>query len=306
MKTYSEKLQTIFFDVNKVPSADYDKNQNMEYNSDNSYRIVATWPREGKEPREKSLNFCSDIYALIRNQEVLEPLIPVLEEKFKHLDVSVGCDKDAQFSVRISPVIPSFSAREEIVVPLITFTNSYDGKVLAQATGGLTRHIVDEKGNVFTTWSTFLHGLSFSYKFKHNTDGIYSMTELSTRIDQYLGDFQKVEEQVALMKTFAINKRGDKMGEFLEHMAKGSIFPLKDIEETLERIEYESMVLDCDPNLWTIYNAMNYITESTEKALTKKMRMDVDAKVYVNMLEYMAVETKKREKKAKKNETLSV
>ena len=298
----TNELKDIFFNVEKVPSVELAANKNMEYNSDMAYAIKANWPNG----REKTLNYCSDIYALIRNQDVLEPLIPVLEEKFKHLDVYVGVDKDSQFSVRISPVVPSVTIREEVIVPLITFTNSYDGKVLAQATGGLTRHMVDDKGNVFTTWSTFMHGLSFSYKFKHNNEGIYSMTELSTRIDQYLGEFIKVEEQVALMKTFIVNKRGDKMTEFIETMAKGSIFPLKDLEETLERIEYESMVLDCDPNLWTIYNSMNYITEGTEKALTKKMRMDVDAKVYVNMLEYMAAETKKREKKAKKSEVASV
>lgn len=287
MKT---ELSEIFFQVNKVPSVDLMQNAKMEFNSDNSYAIVGVWP-----DRQKTLNFCSDVYQLVENKAVLEPLIPVLEERFKHLDLFVSNDKDAQFSVRISPVTPTLSLRSEVTFPMVTFINSYDGKVQAQATGGLIRYFVDAKGEVQVTYSSYLKNLSFAYKFKHNNDSIYDMLELSNKIDSYLGDFSKVTEQIEKMKQFEISEK--KVSKFLEKMANGTIFPLKELEETKERVIYESMILDRNPNLWTIYNAMNYITENSEKSLTKKMRMDVDAKIYVNMLEYMESINKRVEKK---------
>lgn len=302
MKT---ELDQIFFHVEKVESASIAANKNMEYNSDNSFAILAKWETKSESItqentiREKTLNYCSDVYQLVRNQDVLKPLIPVLEEKFKFVDLYVSNDKDAQFSVRVSPVAPSVSVRNEVVLPLITFTNSYDGKVQAQATGGMVRHLVDEKGIVHITFSTYLKGLSFSYKFKHNNERVYDMLDLSGKIDTYLADFSNVTEQVENMKKFEIKHKS--IEDFLTKMAQGTIFPLKDLEETLGRVHYESMILDTEPNLWTIYNSMNYITEYTEKSLTKKMRMDVDAKIYVNMLEYMESETKKQDKKAKKS-----
>jgi hypothetical protein len=302
MRTYSEKLKTIFFPVEKVPSASIMQNPDMEFNSDNAYAIVATWPAELKpasnvplpKQRQKTLNFCSDVYQLILNQDVLEPLIPVLEQKFKSLEIIVSNDKDAQFGVRVSPAPESLQKMTEVIVPLVTFTNSYDGKLLAQATGGMVRYLVDDKGNVFQTFSTYLKGLSFVYKFKHNNEGIYTMLELSEKIDQYLAEFHKVTDLIEGMKQITVKTAG--LEKFLRKMADGTIFPLKELEETIERIHYESMLLDVEPNLWTVYNAMNYITENTEAALTQKHRMDVNAKVFINMVEHMDSVLKKKKK----------
>lgn len=305
MKLYTSLLQTIFFLVEKLPSVEIMKNPVMEFNSDNSYAIVATWPEsveqvKGKDfhkaARQKTLNFCSDVYTLIKNQDVLEPLIPVLEERFKTIEMRVGNDKDAQFGVRISPKPDSLHKMTECIVPLVTFTNSYDGKVMAQATGGMLRYLVDDQGRITLMYSTYLRGLSFSYKFKHNNEGIYSMLELSAKIDQYIADFAKVTDLVSIMKSIPVKTTPKKLEEFLREMSTGTIFPLKELEETMERIQYEMMVLDTDASLWTVYNAMNYIVENSDAALTSKHRMDVNAKIYMNIVEYMDAAIKKQRK----------
>jgi len=284
MKLFTDKLKSIFFKVEKVPSVEVMKNPDMEFNSENSFAIVATL----SDKREKILNFCSSVYKLIENALVLEPLIPVLEEKFKKIHVSVGNDKDAQFSVRISPLVPSFSPNTEVIKPAVTFTNSYDGKVLAQATGGLVRYLVNSKGEVFETYSTFLKGLSFSYTFKHSNENIYSMAGISAQIDRYIADFKTVEAQIELLKAINItNATTAKLERLVRKLSKGTVFPLKQVEETIERINYESEVFGTDANLWSVYNSMNYILENTDASLSNKMRMDADAKIYANVCEFL-------------------
>lgn len=285
------KLKPICFNVEKVESVSLVKNKNMEYNSENAFAIVASWP---EQKRQKTLNYCSGVYKLITNASILEPLIPVLKTKFKHLDLSVTNDKDAQFTVRMSPVVPSFSPNSEVIKPAITFTNSYDGKVLAQATGGLVRYMVDHEGNVFATFSSFLEGLSFRYTFKHSNEEIYSMTELSSKIDEYIENFETVETQIEMLKAVDIvNVTSSNLEKLIRNLSKGTFFPINDIESTIDRILYEEVIFDVVPNLWTVYNAMNYILEITDKVLTTKQRMDADEKIYANVCEFFNTKMKK-------------
>ncbi len=281
MKT---ELKPICFPVFKVESVELAENKKMLYNSGNSYAIVARW----KDGTEKTLNYCSSVYKLIENSAVLEPLIPVLEEKFKALDFVVGNDWDAQFNVKISPVRPSISKRKEVILPAITFTNSYDGKVMAEALGGLVRYMVDDKGNVFKTFSAYLPGLSFRYHFKHSNENIYSMLEISALIDKYIADFKTVEKQIQMLKAVDIEKpTSKKLEKLIRKLADKTVFPIRQIEETIERINYESEVFNTDPSLWSIYIAMNYILETSESELTQQMRMNADGKIYANILEYL-------------------
>lgn len=289
------QLKSICFPVEKIETREVLKNAEMAYNSENAYAIVGSWPEIG---RTKVLNFCSSVYKLIENALILEPLVPVLESKFKDLKISVGNDKDSQFTVRMSPVIPSFSRKGEVIKPAITFANSYDGKLLAQATGGLVRYTVDKKGVVSEMYSSFLQGLSFSYTFKHSNENIYSMEGISRTIDEYIANFHNVEKQIKMLKRVLVeSKSNSDLEKLIRNLTKGTVFPLKEIEETIQRINYESEIFGTTPNLWTVYNSMNYILEYSESSLTNKMRIDADAKIYANVCEFFAPSKKKHSKK---------
>lgn len=284
------ELKPICFPVQKTESSNV-LNSGISFNSENAFAVVGT---VGTAKTPKILNFCSSVYKLITNKAILEPLIPVLEKKFKHLNMSVINDKDAQFSVKISPVVPSFSKKSEVIRPAIIFANSYDGKVLAQATGGLVRYVVDKKGNVFETYSTFMKELSFSYTFKHSDKEIYSMERISKLIDEYLINFYSVEAQINKLKKRSIQDETSKgLEKLVRQLAAGTVFPLKEIEETIQRINYESEIFGTKANLWTVYNSMNYILESSESALTAKARVDAEAKIYANVCERLGKLTKK-------------
>jgi len=295
------EIKPICFTVKKVESTEV-LNSDIAFNSENAFAVMGY---VGSKRQPKILNFCSSVYKLISNKAILEPLMPVLEKKFKHLNIDVINDKDAQFSVKISPVVPSFSKRSEVIRPAIIFANSYDGKVLAQATGGLVRYMVDKNGNVFQTYSTFMKDLSFSYTFKHSDTEIYSMERISKLIDEYLINFYSVESQIKKLKKRVINDTtSDGLDKVVRQLAAGTVFPLKEVEETIERVAYESEVFGTKPNLWTVYNSMNYILENSESALTAKARIDAGTKIYANVCERLSKIDNKSVKATVKGETV--
>lgn len=289
------QLKSICFPVEKIETREILKNAEMAYNSENAFAIVGNWPELN---RTKVLNFCSSVYKLIENALILEPLVPVLEAKFKDVKINVGNDKDAQFAVRMSPVVPSFSRRGEVIKPAITFANSYDGKLLAQATGGLVRYTVDKEGVVSEMYSSYLKDLSFSYTFKHSNENIYSMEGISLKIDEYIANFHNVEKQIKLLKQVPVKStKSAQLEKLIRNLTKGTVFPLKEIEQTIERILYEAEIFGTIPNLWTVYNSMNYILEYSESSLTNKMRIDADTKIYANVCELFAPKKRTHEKK---------
>lgn len=275
------EIKAICFPVAKEVTVELFKDSAMEVNSENAYAIVG---RIGK--RKKVLNFCSEVYKLVENSNVLEPLMPVLEQKFKGFEARVKSTKDAQFFVNVTPTIPTVSPKTEVILPAVSFVNSYDGKIKAQAIGGLVRYMVDEKGRVSVTFSTYLKGLSFVYEFKHSNSAIYSMEEVSTHIDNYITNFETIENQIDLMKAVTIEKpTSAKIEKLIRNLVKGTHFPLKSIDETIQRIEYEMDVFECDLNLWILYNSMNFILENCEADLSQKLRMEADNKIYANILQ---------------------
>lgn len=290
------QLKSICFPVSKVETSEVLKDANMSYNSENAFAIVGSWP---ELKRTKVLNFCSSVYKLIENALILEPLVPVLEAKFKDIKIIVGNDKDAQFTVRMSPVIPSFSRKVEVIKPAIIFANSYDGKLLAQATGGLVRYTVDKKGEVSEMYSSFLKDLSFSYTFKHSNENIYSMEGISKTIDEYVANFHNVEKQIAMLKRVTIKSvRNADLEKLIRRLTAGTVFPLKEIDGAITRILYEAEIFGTNPNLWNVYNALNYILENSESQLTNKMRIDADTKIYANVCEFFSPKVKTKKKVA--------
>ncbi len=287
----NSELRAICFPVSKVPLSAILPNH--EYNSENAFAIVGNVGIKLQPShniplvdRNKVLNFCSDVYKLVENKSILEPLIPVLDQKFKGLEITVDNSKDAQFFVKVSPLLPYISKKSEIILPAISFINSYDGKIKAQAIGGLVRYVVDNKGNVLKNFATYLKGLSFIYEFKHSNTAIYSMLEVSNHIDTYIENFATVQHQIELLKSIDVENATNKnIDNIIRKMAKGTQFPLKSIDDVIDRIVYEMYLFECNFNLWILYNAMNFVLETCEAELSKKLRMEADNKIFANILE---------------------
>lgn len=289
-------IKAICFPVDKMPSVEIMKNSEMEFNSENSFAIVAQIGG-----REKTLNFCSNEYNLLTNESILAPLEPILEKKFKGLDITVSAPYDSQFFVHLSPTMPTLSPRSEVVKPSINFTNSYDGHLKARAMGGLVRHLVDEKGNVTKTFTTYLKGFSFMHEFKHSNNMIYTMEEISKQVDLYIADFKKVEDLIDIMKRVDFKTATTaKIEKLVYKLIDGTRFPVTSITgmtekgdriigsnvmSVVERVRYEMIVFNSPMTLWILYNAMNYVLETCESQLSEKARMEADNKIFANITE---------------------
>lgn len=296
-------IKTICFPVNKVSSVEIMKNSNMEFNSENSFAIVA----QLGEGREKTLNFCSDEYNLLLNESILTPLVPILEQKFRGLDITVSSPYDSQFFVHIAPTIPTLSPRSEVIKPSINFTNSYDGHLKARAMGGLVRHLVDEKGKVTKTFTAYLKGYSFLHEFKHSNNMIYTMEEISKQVDLYVADFKKVEDLIDIMKRVDFKSATiEKIEKLVYKLIEGTRFPITSITgitdkgerligsnvmSVVERIHYEMLVFESPMTLWILYNALNYVLETCESQLSEKARMEADNRIFANITELIPKNT---------------
>src|SRR5579859_455320 len=77
-----KEIESVCFPVTKVETVSLFSNPCMEFNSENAYAIVGQPYRATKEGHiyqvDKTLNFCSDLYNLLPNKRILEPLEKVM------------------------------------------------------------------------------------------------------------------------------------------------------------------------------------------------------------------------------------
>lgn len=311
MTKYPE-IDRICFKVDKFSSVDLMANDETLFNTENEYAIVGEVDREGQKV-QKILNFCSNQYKLLRNKTILEPLIEVLEPKFKGIIVRAKSHKESQFTVSFSPFVPKISPNTEVVRPAIYFGNSYDGKVKAHAKGGIVRYLVDANGKVSTTFATYVQGLSFDYVFKHSNEFIYKMERISELIDNYIENFSKVEELIERMKSVEIKDiTTEKLKAIVVALTKDTRYPKylitghdekgKEVvafnEDTvLSRVKYEMNVFETPLNYWILYNSLNYVLENANLKMTPKERADVDNAIFSNIVEFIPSNNEENESK---------
>lgn len=301
MKNYKE-IDRVCFPVKKVESLSLMSDNDTLFNSENSFAIVGQVNRNGKT-HQKVLNFCSGQYKLLENKNALVPLMGVLEKKMAGLDVHSRMKNECQFHVEIFPVLPTTSPRTEVIKPAVVFGNSYDGKIRANAVGGLVRYLVDEEGKVSRTVTAYIPKLSFQYDFKHNDSAIIEIEVIDQKVDYYLKNFEKVENLIEGMKSVEIEDHSRKnIEEIVRALTEDTKFPksvisgmddkgkaipeMIGVENVVERIIYERLVYQTKLNYWIVYSAMNYILHNTaESSLSAKERKDIDNQIFANIIE---------------------
>lgn len=301
MTKYPE-IDKICFHAEKVEITSILADQSTLTNSENTHAIIATVQREGKNV-QKLVNICSKQYKLLLNQNILLPLIEVMEPRFKGIKVRATSHKESQFTVSFSPFVPTVTPKTEVVRPAIFFENSYDGKLKAKAKGGIVRYLVDTNGKVSVTYSTYLDGLSFDYVFKHSNEFIHKMGSISHLIDQYIDNFSKVEEMIDRMKSVEITDvTKDKLKAIVTILINGSRYPKylitgedekgKEViafnaDTVISRVKYEMNVFDCPLNYWILYSSMNYVLENADLKMTPKDRADIDNQIFATITEFV-------------------
>lgn len=176
-------------------------------------------------------------------------------------------DDNSQFSVK---------NKEDLILPMLRFKNSYDGSEKTSGHFGFYRKVCSNGLHVSQA------EIEFSIKHsKNNTDLI--MPRLNNLFDRFLdNEFYTITKRFDQMREFKIIDTKEFVKAILE---KTKLFryecsdknsePSKKSREVLEILNYEALLLNEEPNLWLGYNAFNAVLHHTlKKSFSQQEKLD--------------------------------
>ena len=176
-------------------------------------------------------------------------------------------DDKSQFSVK---------NKEDLILPILRFKNSYDGSEKTSGHFGFYRKVCSNGLHVSQA------EIEFSIKHsKNNTDLI--MPKLNNLFDKFLdNEFYTITKRFDKMKEFKIIDTKefvrailDKTKLFRFECSDKNSEPSKKSREVLEILNYEALLLNEEPNLWLGYNAFNAVLHHTlKKTFGQQERLD--------------------------------
>ncbi len=176
-------------------------------------------------------------------------------------------DDKSQFSVK---------NKEDLILPMLRFKNSYDGSEKTSGHFGFYRKVCSNGLHVSQA------EIEFSIKHsKNNTDLI--MPRLNNLFDKFMdNEFYTIIKRFDKMKEFKIIDTKefvkailDKTKLFRYECSDKNSAPSKKSREVLEILNYEALLLNEEPNLWLGYNAFNAVLHHTlKKTFGQQERLD--------------------------------
>ena len=176
-------------------------------------------------------------------------------------------DDKSQFSVK---------NKEDLILPMLRFKNSYDGSEKTSGHFGFYRKVCSNGLHVSQA------EIEFSIKHsKNNTDLI--MPRLNNLFEKFLdNEFYTITKKFDKMKEFKIIDTKefvrailDKTKLFRYECSDKNSEPSKKSREVLEILNYEALLLNEEPNLWLGYNAFNAVLHHTlKKTFGQQERLD--------------------------------
>jgi hypothetical protein len=267
-----EALKGILFDVEKVPA-----NQVMpgfEQLPGKDFAIIGH-PKRGKV----YLNRVSEDYHLVKNSEVLTPLVELLEKRFSQMQLRVVNEDNARFDVQLKPIKTNVRVVGEII-PMFKFQNSYDNSSYASLSGGMYR-LVCENGATVP-----VKNLSFSYRFKHNDrDLIDTKTweDITLKVNDFIKNFPKIETAVHKLKKRIVPM--EDLEKLMADLTTGTLFPKKAVATAIMQATIESTQMNEKMNLWLAYNGLNYVlNHDRDYKIVQHVRNGIDEKILNNVM----------------------
>jgi hypothetical protein len=267
-----ETLKGLLFDVEKVPMAQVAPGFASLKGKD--YAIIGH-PNEGKI----ILNRVSNDYHLVKNSEILTPLVELLEKRFSQMQVRVINEENARFDVQLKPIKTNIRVVGELI-PMFNFQNSYDNSSYANLSGGMYR-LVCENGATVP-----VKDLSFSYRFKHNDSDLIDLktwVDVNAKINDFIKNFPKIETTVRKLKKRIIPM--EDLEKLMANLTTGTLFPKKAVASAILQATVEAEQLNENMNLWLAYNGLNYIlNHDRDYKIVQHVRNTIDEKLMANAL----------------------
>jgi hypothetical protein len=265
-------LKDLYLPVEKMPMGDL--LPKYDHISGLLYAMVITLPSGEK----RIVNYCSEDYHLVRNEEILPPLI---EEVSRFYDIETNCIMRGYSRFYIDIILKNQELvmdKNDKVYAKIRVANSYDGSRKYNFAMGFWRQICKNGLMGFTNWDSVN---------RMHTPGLEELT-----------NFSKVMEMVSLFLAEA-EDHFDKYRELhgqsvrnpllrIEEIAEETDFPVSMVEEVTARLEEEKKTLNTsEVTDWLIYNAFNYQLNHNEEYKAKEERKaKIDSQVFNYLLSY--------------------
>lgn len=243
------------------------------HNSGLSHAVLVDTPKG-----ERVVNYCSEDYFLVRNEEILPPLLAELQRFYK-VDVKYRVYNDARFYIDFIILNKelSMSTRDKVYGKILT-VNSYDGSKRYHFEMSLWRKIC-ENG---------LMGFSGYDKVSHlHTPGITSITDFSAVMAMTAKFLEEVDEHFEKYRELAGQRVRNPLLR-VEEILEETDFPPTLGENVLERLAVEQQQLGLsEVSDWLVYNAFNYQLNHAEDYKAKEeKKAKIDNQVFQYLLNY--------------------
>jgi len=222
----------------------------------------------------KVVNVVSRTYGLITNEQyLLEMERNMVDAGFEYKLRTINRD-DRQFAMDIILDDPNCkievkSNSNDIIVPMLRFTNSYDGSLRASGSYGFFRKVCSNGLHIANT--------KFAFHLKHHTKamGIIQPT-LKNIVKQFIdNEFYTVRRKFEVMWDCKVDKLQDAVRDichrtkvFQYEASATNLSPSANAHRVMEIATAEAVELNTDMNQWIVYNAFNnFVHNHTKKSL---------------------------------------
>lgn len=220
----------------------------MQVNSGNEYAIIIN---PGTE-KARVVNFCSEKYNLVPNQQVFQPIIELFQGKFK-VDVQAKLIKGGAIT-RMDLVLRDSKVKMEGVDslhPKMSFYNSYDGSMKFQMTAAIYRQVC-------SNGLCLPDGAGIHIKGLH-TDNLEKLINPEYLLDSANDIVHRFEEAIYPYRELEAQKVRRGIEDRVVDVIEDTEFPGLYRESIVDRIRMEmekNKVAIC--NDYYIYNGFNY------------------------------------------------
>jgi hypothetical protein len=265
-------MTDIYFPVEKI-SVEELHGPDYEHPSGISHAIVVTKPDGVK----RVVQYCSDIYFLLPNSDI----IPKLEEelsKFFKVRKEVRMNQWSRFFIDFILEDKSFAMQgQDIVFPKLRTINSYDGAIRYHYQAGFYRQIC-ANGMMGWEWDK---GIKQMHTPKIGKET--SFAAIMEMTSEFLAESSDVFEVYRELQDQPVKDWMLRIEEVTEETA----FPVSLQEDVSDRMGHELDTLKVEANDWLIYNAFNYQLNHHDGLKAKQSKKDTfDQEVLGYLLKY--------------------
>ena len=270
--------QVVVKNVNEIPQF-----EGINFNSWQQNCIVIDTPKGNHIG-----GFCSENYALIKNEDIFLPIADKLDSLFGSENVNIKVKYSKPFEYHLYFEMPNLGTQEmDSLYPMSQIQNSYTTQIRAMQMGMIGR-LICTNGMMSISESMQIFNIKHTIKEKNQ---FLDIAEILANTEKMFNSFDTTIEFREILKAVPLNAiEGRNHTENFEQIIKGTNFPKRQIDTAINLAKSEASQLNSKVTLWLAYNALNHIIwHDTQSKMTEKMSNELDSKL-VNKVHNFALE----------------